>query len=350
MKINIFIFFVIINIINSTIIPVPFEFIGGEMIIEIQQSKNKIKCTVDTSIKKNYIPETINYNSNTKRQYEYEDTSLGFFDRLEGKKPAKLYDDWFYINNVELIMKYYVSPQVGKCIISFSKNQVKEESLINILYAKKKISNNGYGIIYDEKNDKKGIIYLGGLPEEEKKGLYTFSFKYSFFNKIFNWNNRWNLNVKNASIKIEGNTFSIGLSYNGYIELEKEEVILVPFKFYNFLYDTIYGFYIKEKACNIENDNLACDCQEIKKIKSFESIHLNVDGLEKIFYTEDSFIKKNNKCYLIFKPHNNDYFIFGKHFWKNYKIEFLNDNQIILYSKYEFNSKKKLITEKTEEI
>ena len=35
-------------------------------------------------------------------------------------------------------MKYYVSPNINKCIISFSKYQTEGESLINILYMNKK--------------------------------------------------------------------------------------------------------------------------------------------------------------------------------------------------------------------
>ena len=183
MKINYLFYFAIINIISSSIIPIPFEYINGEIAIQIQQSKNKITCYIDILNDKNIIPEMINQNSKTKRQYEYKDPTLSFFDRLEGKKSVTLYDDWFYINNIGFIMKYYVSPNINKCIISFSKDQTEGESLINILYMNKKISINGFGIKYNEPNDNndiKGIIYLGGLPEEEKKGLYSFSYKSQF--------------------------------------------------------------------------------------------------------------------------------------------------------------------------
>ena len=91
---------------------------------------------------------------------------------------------------------------------------------------------------------------------------------------------------------------------------------------------------------SVENDNLVCDCKELKNIKSFESINLNIGGLEMTFNIVNSFIKKDDKCYFIFKKHNDDFFIFGRHFWQNYKIEFLNNNQIILYSKNKFNIQK----------
>ena len=191
MKINYLIYFAIINIIKSSIIPIPFEYINSEIAIQIQQSKNKITCFIDTLIDKNFIPEMINNNSTTKRQYEYNDPTLSFFDRLKGKKSVTLYDDWFYINNIEFIMKYYVSPTINKCFISFSKDQKSDENLINILYSNKKLSTYGFGIKYDEPNDNddiKGIIYLGGLPEEEKKGLYSFSYE------------SWNPEIENASI------------------------------------------------------------------------------------------------------------------------------------------------------
>ena len=86
MNINYLFYFAIINIISSSIIPIPFEYINGEIAIQIQQSKNKITCYIDTLNDKNIIPEMINQNSSTKRQYEYKDPKLNFFDRLAGKK------------------------------------------------------------------------------------------------------------------------------------------------------------------------------------------------------------------------------------------------------------------------
>ena len=48
---------------------------------------------------------------------------------------------------------------------------------------------------FDEKNENKGILFLGGLPEKEKKGLYSFTYKYSFLeNKLSN--NDWNFFVE----------------------------------------------------------------------------------------------------------------------------------------------------------
>ena len=341
MKINYLFYFAIINIISSSIIPIPFEYINGEIAIQIQQSKNKITCYIDILNDKNIIPEMINQNSKTKRQYEYKDPTLSFFDRLEGKKSVTLYDDWFYINNIGFIMKYYVSPNINKCIISFSKDQTEGESLINILYMNKKISTNGFGIKYNEPNDNndiKGIIYLGGLPEEEKKGLYSFSYKSSIFDAILNIKD-WNLEIEFASVNTKENTFPIDLFSKGYIDLKREEVLVTP-EFYAFLFDHIYGFYIKEDSCAVENDNLVCDCKELKNIKSFESITFNIGGLVMTFNIENSFIKMDNKCYFIFKRHNDDFFILGRYFWQNYKLEFLNKNQIIFYSKNKFNIKK----------
>jgi len=54
------------------------------------------------------------------------------------------------------------------------------------------------------------------------------------------------------------------------------------------------------------------------------------------FTVKDSFQNRNNRCYLIFKQHENDYFIFGKNLLKKYKIELLNDNQINIYTKKNF--------------
>ena len=57
----------------------------------------------------------------------------------------------------------------------------------------------------------------------------------------------------------------------GYIDLKTEEVLVTP-EFYKFLYDHIYGFYIKEDSCTVENDNLVCDCGGLNYIKYFETL------------------------------------------------------------------------------
>ena len=335
---NPLIYFAFINVISSSIIPIPFEYINGKLTIQFQQSKSIITCSMSTAIKKNFIPKNYNKNSKTKRFYK--DESLGFFDSLEGKKPVSLYDDWFFINNNEFIMKYNVDPNVRECIISLSIDQPNDESLINILYSNNKISNRGFGITFDEKNKNKGILYLGGLPEEEKKGLYSFSFKHSLITNSLEGKN-WNLFMEKASIINKENTFSKLLFYNGFIKIEKEDFVLVPPKFYRFLYEHIFGFYVKEKSCDLEYNNLVCDCKNINNINSFKSINFYFEELLIEFNVEDSFIKENDKCYFIFKQHEEDYFIFGTKFMKKYKIEFLNYKQINIYSKKEFKIDKR---------
>ena len=64
------------------------------------------------------------------------------------------------------------------------------------------------------------------------------------------------------------------------------------------------------------------------------------------FNIRDSFIKKNCTCYFIFKRHEENSFIFGKNLLKKYKIEFLNNKQINLYSKNKFKFTKKLSLKK----
>jgi len=72
------------------------------------------------------------------------------------------------------------------------------------------------------------------------------------------------------------------------------------------------------------------DCKELNNINSFESIYLKIGGILMEFTVKDSFEKRNNSCYFIFKQHTNNYFIFGKNILKKYKIELLNDKQIKL--------------------
>ena len=326
--------FIMINVIRCSIIQIPFEYINGKNFIKIKKSKNIISCIMSTLTQKTNIPEDYNSRSKTKRKYEYSDPSLGLFDKLAGKTPVMLYDDWFIIDKFEFMMKYYVDPKIKECIISFSKKQSENERLIDSINNKYKLDNLGLGMKFDEKNENKGILFLGGLPEEEKKGLYSFTYKYSFLeNKLSN--NDWNFFVEYAVIKVKGQEIKQKLVCPGYIEIGREE-IFVPPKFYEILHQYIIGIYIKEKSCDLDNNQLFCYCKDINNINSFERINLNIGGILMEFTVKDSFENRNNRCYLIFKQHTNNYFIFGKNLLKKYKIELLNDKQIKLYSKKNF--------------
>ena len=324
--------FIMINVIRCSIIQIPFEYINGRNFIKIQKSKDSISCIISTLTKKTNIPEDHNSRSKTKRKYEYSDPSFGFFDELAGNTPVMLYDDWFFINKFEFMMKYYVDPKINGCIISFSKKQSENERLINSINNNYKLDNLGFGMKLDEKDENKGTLFLGGLPEEEKKGLYSFTYKYSFFENILS---DWNLFLEYAVIKVKGQEIKQEIECPGYIEIGREE-LFVPPKFYEVLHQYIIGIYIKEKSCDLDNNQLFCDCKDINNINSFESINLNIGGILMEFTVKDSFENRNNRCYLIFKQHENDYFIFGKNLLKKYKIELLNGNKINLYSNKNF--------------
>jgi len=113
--------FIMINVIRSSIIQIPLEYINGKNFMKIIKSKNSISCFISTLTQKTYIPEDYNSRTKTKRKYEYSDPSIGLFDKLAGKTPVMLYDDWFIIDKFEFMMKYYVDPIIKECIISFSK-------------------------------------------------------------------------------------------------------------------------------------------------------------------------------------------------------------------------------------
>ena len=77
-------------------------------------------------------------------------------------------------------------------------------------------------------------MYLGGLPEEEKKGLFSFTYYYSLFEKFIGGDN-WYLPVEECSINYKEKMNSFSLSYRGYIELGMEEIFIPP-SFYEFIY------------------------------------------------------------------------------------------------------------------
>ena len=152
MKVIFLVVFILIHFNNTSIIPISFDNIDGKSNIKIQQSKNNINCRISTWLPKSYIPEYMNDHSQTKRNLIYKDPSFGLLEQLKIKKPIMLYEDFFLINQTEIKMKYYVDPEMDKCIISFSNMQSADESLINNLYNMKKIDNNAFGIKFNEKS------------------------------------------------------------------------------------------------------------------------------------------------------------------------------------------------------
>ena len=336
MKVIFLVVFILIHFNNTSIIPISFDNIDGKSNIKIQQSKNNINCRISTWLPKSYIPEYMNDHSQTKRNLIYKDPSFGLLEQLKIKKPIMLYEDFFLINQTEIKMKYYVDPKMDKCIISFSNMQSADESLINNLYNTKKLDNNAFGIKFNEKSENIEILYLGGLPEEEKKGLFSFTYYYSLFEKFIGGDN-WYLPVEECSINYKEKMNSFSLSYRGYIELGMEEIFIPP-SFYEFIYNNFLRFYIAEKNCKLENNDFICNCEELNKINSFETIYLNVGGIRIEFNNRELFSKKNGKCYFIFNKNNEiDFIIFGKKFLKNYKVEFMRNRQINIYSKYKLN-------------
>ena len=335
MKMIFLIIFALIHFNITSIIPISFDYFDGKTTIKIHQSKNNINCTISTFIPKSYIPKYLNAYSQTKKNLKYKDHSLSLINILKGKKHDNLYEDFFVINQAEIKMKYYVDPEMDKCIISFSNKQSADESLINNLYNTKKIDNNAFGIKFNEKLENLEILYLGGLPEEEKKGLFSFSYQYSLYERFISGVN-WYLPVEEGSIKTKEKVISMSLSCPGYIELEKED-IFVPTSFYELIYNNFLGFFIIGKNCVFENNDFICNCEELNKINSFETIYLNIGGIRIEFNIRELFSKKKDKCYFIVKHNEKEYFILGKKFLKNYKIEFVRNKQINIYSKNKFN-------------
>ena len=161
-------------------------------------------------------------------------------------------------------MKYYLDPTYENCIISLAKSLKAEEGIVPSLHNNKKIDRAAFGIKLN-KDKKSGTLYLGGLPDEEKEGLNSYEYKFSFFNKI-TMNDKWYLPINFAAVKTKTNEFDIRLTYDGNIDFGTD-YIFVPPKFYTFLINNIIGNYITEKSCDYENGILICECKDIKKLK-----------------------------------------------------------------------------------
>ena len=327
MKLLIQIIYIIsIYSIFSQIIPIESSFDNRAMFFQIKKSTKTITCSININDNKNFIPDNIDKDSKSKRQYK-------------NGSGSKIYDDYFFLGEKYFIMKYYVRPDVKDCIISL--NAFDDYSLTNILYKEKKIKDNGFGIKINKNNETKGMIFLGGFPKEETKGLYLYSYKYPFLSKYFSQdifsyfskdNFSWDLPVISFSIKTEYNIYNAPLTYEALIDYEVKE-ILVPHEFYEMLHNNIMGYFINEKNCNYEYNNLSCNCNIVDKIKAFQSIVINIGYINFVFTPRDSFIKENNnKCSFIFKEHGKENFILGKKFLMKYKIEFFQNKQINIYS------------------
>ena len=328
MKLLIQIIYIIsIYSIFSQIIPIESSFDNRAMFFQIKKSTKTITCSININGNKNFIPDNIDKDSKSKRQYK-------------NGSGSKIYDDYFFLGEKYFIMKYYVHPDVKDCIISL--NAFNDYSLTNILYKEKKIKDNGFGIKINKDNETKGMIFLGGFPKEETKGLYLYSYKYPFLSKYFSQdifsyfskdNFSWDLPVISFSIKTEYNIYNApSSSYEASIDYKVKE-ILVPHEFYEMLHNNIMGNFINEKNCNYEYNNLSCNCNIVDKIKAFQSIVINIGYINFVFTPRDSFIKENNnKCFFIFKEHGNKHVILGKKFLMKFKIEFFQNKQINIYS------------------
>ena len=111
MRIKFGLYFILVSLIKSQIIPLEFKDIDGKPHIEILKWKDIISCQISTIVGKNYMTEDLNEKSKTKRKQD--DSSMGFFDRINTfNTQIKIYEDLFSVNKNQFVLKYYLDPNM----------------------------------------------------------------------------------------------------------------------------------------------------------------------------------------------------------------------------------------------
>ena len=269
-------------------------------------------------------------NKNKEVQVEEDDSYEDFIpDNIDIDEDDYEYGSIHYQNkNKSLNGEKYISENNGYTI-------EEKSNLINQLKEQKYISSYAFMINYDNKNEEKGKIVIGGLPHEYDPRHYSeknFIYDKAVFN---NRNPAWRISFQNifyGSYELKAITsvefslnFGFILSYSYYKQYLDEQFF------------SKFSDYCKEEKIDIYTVKY---CKE-KAIKEFKNLvfilsntHNDLNKSNKIeFDYKDLFIKdsKNNDLYyfqIVFEDYNFKW-VFGRPLFKKYPVIFDQDKKII---------------------
>ena len=198
-------------------------------------------------------------------------------------------------------------------------------SLIHNLYTNDYIDKLAFGFVTE--NDRGGLIFFGGLPENVTENKIMTKFK------VDDRKNTWGLKLSRV-----GNYINSAYAYlNCGLEL-----ILAPYDFFNYLENDYLKDYLDNKTCSREIDQSIIDYKRVyyrcncENIKFFPSINFIFDGKTFELKNSELFDDSYNSCDFAIqhKTSNPDEWVFGAHFIKNYITLFdYEDNSISFFTK-----------------
>ena len=272
--------------------------------------------------------ETIIVEKGTRNFFSYPDISYELLsDIVEFGNPNVVLSDFFF---------YYFLPEQQPLpfdSISLNFKHNKSFSVIENLYSKQIIDERTFSLVYFKEN--RGFLFLGGIPSthtvDKYSGSCTVDSRYE----------SWGCQIK----KVLSNKKEYTIN-NGYFYLQSTQWgMSVPKNFLTFLNETYLSQYFEKGNCwfhevididNYHNIETVCKCFVFTNAPNFTffigNLKLNVDPTILFQYMSDNcrFVVKENL--------NDDSFILGMSFMRQFPILFDYDNQkLTFYSHNQIN-------------
>ena len=208
---------------------------------------------------------------------------------------------------------------------------INEKNFIKQLKDKGILETYSFTFVYDSNN--KGILYLGCCINNFDEDYHLSDYRYTKVNidrKYFEWK------IKFDRVNYSNN-FSESIFKEAIFNINLGGII-GNFKYKEYIYETIFNKYFKEKICleeKIFDEYVAIYCDNknfnIKKFPKIEFYHKKMN-YSFIFDFNDLFTENENKIYFnVFfnEKFNNFQWIFGEIFLRKYQIVFNQEQKLI---------------------
>ena len=276
-----------------------------------------------------------------KNYYAYENEEIGF-NIFKGNKIKKVlvdYDPDDYYYSGDDYYRYITNNDYKNKKEILTNNGYNLEQNTNLIYQLKKqklISSYSFLIKYNNKNEEKGEIIIGGLPHEYDPNHY--SEQYFIYNSVSLDQNTPNWRITFNDIKYGDDSLNSGKI--GEFSLDCGFIVTsISYKEYfdkNFFKNMTFADYCHEEKIG-EYFVKYCDKEVIKEFKNiyfyFSTIYNDLDEKNKIeFDYNDLFIKSgNNNIYYFQIIFQSGYYkwLFGRPLFKKYPMIFDQNKKII---------------------
>lgn len=291
------------------------------ILLEIGKPKQTIYLKIDMSVGSSWMTDNCYHiaESKTNSNMDYKKIKIGYFNY----DSVALSDQLHFINKEISLKKFYFNilngerPEGAYDSLSLAYQfENTSFSIINQLFEEGLITKKKFSFV--PKEDKVGVIYFGGLPQE------VVSEKYETKCKAQNNRTTWGCNLQKVII---GNDVYSNSAYAYFNTIDSD--ILAPSSFINFLKEHFLSSYLEDKICSFEpgTESYRCNCTKMGQLPQFMMV-FDGKGVElnnKIIFTEYS-----PRCFLrIRENYKENEWVIGTRFMSNYIISFDYDNEEI---------------------